>query len=675
LRWGVTVKSNKIYATKSLSGGSGNEFEIISDFQPDTWYVLLILADTSQFMVRVWERDNPSVAGRKVLDTAISPGGGGGWHFLITNIYSDLRVDEYSEGRLYSASLAQYDLDSDVPVAASGPYTEMQNYWVRATTQSSLVFDGEHERIGPLSKFTYNQSNQGNIQVGNLTHTVEAYWNEGTQTFVEYRVAWTRFVPNGTAYLVNLHAISETFKCPSEGCNTSTNNFNTVGNLMASTKYIYDSNSWTNHALAPTAGILKGTRTLTRVVGSTYYYLDTVFTYDAYGNNTILTRYAGEGTGSAAATQNPQTTTMCYGTANQPSGCTNDGYHTYLLWTKTIVNGVTHQTSYAYTDRNGYNLALPTRMIDPNGRYYQVEYDNLGRPIKFVRTGDYFDTPTIQATYVIESDLYSVEVSQLSGSDGSRMVTRSFYDGLGALIQTQTVAAEIGTTVRDIITDLFYDGYGRLTQTSIPYRVGDGNGGYYPPISQTGVITTFDILNRPLTVTATDGSTVVTQNKYLGFDRQVIDARGNTTTYSSDAWGRLVSISPSINPGVTFTYDAMDRMLTASRGGLVTTYTYDKGGRVTQMVDPDLGTVNYDSYDALGNLLSVTDARGCRTTLAYDGLSRLLTKTYHSPCPSTPGVTYTYDSMAGGNLGKGHLTGMQDSSGRWSYAWKYDGHG
>jgi hypothetical protein len=38
-------------------------------------------------------------------------------------------------------------------------------------------------------------------------------------------------------------------------------------------------------------------------------------------------------------------------------------------------------------------------------------------------------------------------------------------------------------------------------------------------------------------------------------------------------------------------------------------------------------------------------------------------------------VTYTYDSMAGGNLGKGHLTGMQDSSGRWSYAWKYDGHG
>lgn len=82
------------------------------------------------------------------------------------------------------------------------------------------------------------------------------------------------------------------------------------------------------------------------------------------------------------------------------------------------------------------------------------------------------------------------------------------------------------------------------------------------------------------------------------------------------------------------------------------------------MNDPDLGNWTY-AYDALGNLISQTDARGCVVALNYDGLSRLTGKVFSGACDSTPDITYTYDAYtAGSNYGRGYRTGMTDASGR-----------
>ncbi len=86
------------------------------------------------------------------------------------------------------------------------------------------------------------------------------------------------------------------------------------------------------------------------------------------------------------------------------------------------------------------------------------------------------------------------------------------------------------------------------------------------------------------------------------------------------------------------------------------------------MTDPDMGVWGY-TYDALGNLKTQTDARGCISTLAYDSLNRLTGKTYSGDCSGTA-VTYTYDS---GTNGKGRRTGMTDGSG--STTWTYDNRG
>lgn len=55
------------------------------------------------------------------------------------------------------------------------------------------------------------------------------------------------------------------------------------------------------------------------------------------------------------------------------------------------------------------------------------------------------------------------------------------------------------------------------------------------------------------------------------------------------------------------------------------------------------------------------DARLVITNFTYDNAGRLLTKSF--PAAAAENVTYTYDSIIGGNKGVGRLTGVTDQSG------------
>jgi YD repeat-containing protein len=98
---------------------------------------------------------------------------------------------------------------------------------------------------------------------------------------------------------------------------------------------------------------------------------------------------------------------------------------------------------------------------------------------------------------------------------------------------------------------------------------------------------------------------------------------------------------------------------------------YNTFGRKISMTDPDLGSWTY-VYDVFGNLTTQTDARTCVTTITYDDLNRPTLKSYTGPgaCVSTPDVTYTYDSTAGGNEGLGRLTTTSNSN--IATNWKYN---
>ncbi len=236
------------------------------------------------------------------------------------------------------------------------------------------------------------------------------------------------------------------------------------------------------------------------------------------------------------------------------------------------------------------------------------------------------------------------------------------------------MGATIGTGTKDILTDTFYDAGGRVFQQTVPYEMTPGMN--YHPRSTTAAYTetSYDVLGRTSVITATDSTTTSYlywdgyNNEVPYLDSMVTNPRGNDTTTRSDVWGRVDLVTPAIAPTVAYTYDPADRLVSVLRGGLTTTLGYDLGGRKTSMVDPDMGSWGY-TYDALGNLLTQTDARGCITTLAYDLLNRLTGKTYSGACSGTA-VGYTYDS---GTYGKGRRTGMSDGSG--STSWTYDSRG
>ena len=103
----------------------------------------------------------------------------------------------------------------------------------------------------------------------------------------------------------------------------------------------------------------------------------------------------------------------------------------------------------------------------------------------------------------------------------------------------------------------------------------------------------------------------------------------------------------------TFNYDSLSRLLCASNPENSTAVcpAANTGAYV-------VGTTGY-TYDANGNVMARTDARGSTTNYKYDALNRLVSKTYPSDSKGTTISCFQYDLSsipgAGSNL-KGRLT-------------------
>src|SRR3990170_997223 len=142
-------------------------------------------------------------------------------------------------------------------------------------------------------------------------------------------------------------------------------------------------------------------------------------------------------------------------------------------------------------------------------------------------------------------------------------VIRKFYDGLGRLIQTQTAGAVLSTGTKDVIVDTWYDAYGRVVEQSVPYAVTTGSNYRDPDESKPSTQTTYDILGRPLLVTATDGNTI--RYTYTETQTTVEDARQNITIRQLDVWGRTDLVTPAAGPSVDYVYNEADQLTSAAR--------------------------------------------------------------------------------------------------------------
>lgn len=295
--------------------------------------------------------------------------------------------------------------------------------------------------------------------------------------------------------------------------------------------------------------------------------------------------------------------------------------------------GVTVTQSFTYDSRG--NLLTRT---DGNGSVTSFTFDALGR-----KTSETLPDPdgagplpAIVATFaydvsgnLVSTTLGDGRVTRMAYDRRQREVRRTAADGTYTLVTCDPAGNKVTETdAMGRVTRYVYDARNRLVATVYPdgtstrLRV-DGGGRLVATLDQAGATTAYayDKLGRKTRETQPDpdGSGPLS---------------APATAWGYDSRGNLAYVTPFVagQSGVTVGDPAWS-----------THYEYDALGRKTKQTqaDPDgpsplVRPVTMFSYDADGNLLSVTDPRGFTTGYAYDNLGRKITETSADPDGTGP---------------------------------------
>ncbi len=136
----------------------------------------------------------------------------------------------------------------------------------------------------------------------------------------------------------------------------------------------------------------------------------------------------------------------------------------------------------------------------------------------------------------------------------------------------------------------------------------------------TSMTYTYDALDRPVSAT---------------------DAGGNTTRYAYDLFGNLTAVTDPAGNTMTFRYnDAGELTEKTDRHGCTTRYTYNSLGQVETITDPGGNTTTH-GYAPGGRHMKTTYPGGTSLTYTYDANGRVRTKQHSNGYA----LTYTYDSL------------------------------
>jgi RHS repeat-associated protein len=316
----------------------------------------------------------------------------------------------------------------------------------------------------------------------------------------------------------------------------------------------------------------------------------------------------------------------------------------------TLITNATNRTYYSQFD---YYLGRMVNTQDANGIISAAYYnDSLDRPTQMIQAINDSSSPSAKSQTSFAYDDVNHVITTMSDqtSYGDNVLqSQTIYDGLGR--NTEKRQYEGGTNYIAVQTQ--YDSLSRAYRTSNPFR---------PWQSQSAIWTTtgFDALGRVISVTTPDSAVVTTS--YSGNTVTVTDQTGKARKTVTDGLGRLAQVyeDPSaLNYLTSYGYDTLDNLTTVSQGSQTRTFVYDSLKRLTIATNPESGSVCYgtisssvcqqNGYDANGNLIYKTDARGVLSTYGYDALNRNTSITYSD---GTPTVTRVYD---GATYGVGRL--------------------
>uniref|UniRef100_UPI000837B470 RHS repeat-associated core domain-containing protein n=1 Tax=Thauera butanivorans TaxID=86174 RepID=UPI000837B470 len=308
-------------------------------------------------------------------------------------------------------------------------------------------------------------------------------------------------------------------------------------------------------------------------------------------------------------------------------------------------------TTYTYTAQgNPLTVTAPADAagVQPQTTYGYTAYTASGYPSFYLQTS---------------------QTSKINAS--ATVVSTTAYNAANKYVP-QTVVADSGTGKLNLTTTFSFDAVGNLTQVNGPRTdVTDTTTHAYD--GQRRVTQTTDALGKQTRFGYDNDGRLIRSAAQLGSQWLVSCTSYTTTGKLLKAWGPALTAAATTCPtaaapvAVTdYAYDDLDRLirvtenLTSAQGGNRVTETVYNADDSVQSVNRAVGTALAQTYAAYtysnnGLPLTLTDAKGNRTTYEYDGHDRRVKLRY--PHPTTVGTSstsdyeqFTYDAV--GNVTK-----------------------
>ena len=389
--------------------------------------------------------------------------------------------------------------------------------------------------------------------------------------------------------------------------------------------------------------------------GSVGFELDTAFDYDVFGNIIKTTECANEfeSCGQPGATGDPSTpfriTTVSYNPTDfvAPSGAGLTASIAYNPGQFPVrkTNPAGH-TEYSVYDPL---LGVLLQNTGPNGITTCYTYDDLGRSTSStVRCGSAQPlTSTIERHAAGSSDATAaVMVTVTRPPDGH--ASWSYTDPFNREVETLDRNANGGLT--ETLTT--YTGFGPVATKTKPFLQGGAR--FTTVYTYDGLIRVSNLFEGIGDITGTGTSAVSSTDIHYNGGQTVTTTTVNhvtqTRTEFKNAIGKLAVAFDAKGTRSSFVYDG-DGKLTNFDFDDVGAHSletfYDIRGRKQLVADPDMGNWSY-TYDAFGDVASITDPNGLVTNMTYDVLGRKIGKTDGTGAS----WQWVYDRASGAGIGK-----------------------
>jgi RHS repeat-associated protein len=326
----------------------------------------------------------------------------------------------------------------------------------------------------------------------------------------------------------------------------------------------------------------------------------------------------------------------------------------------------------AVVDDNGWVSSA----TDARGNTTAYGYDPVGRLKALTYPAN--DTVSWAAKNITYAPLTADELGIPAGSwrarsTEGRMQKSIYYDARWQPVLTEERDTSTGAAR---YSKQVYDYAGRATFQSYP-STSSG------PTSGTSY--SYDALGRLKTKAVAGGVTLQTVNYLSGNRQQVMDAAGNSTTTSYQAFDAPGADRPTLIQAPEGQTTTINRSLfgeissvvqSGAEGSVTDSYVYDGYHRLCKRIEPETGQTVI-AYDAASQIAWTAKGQSGSTTacdyasvpasaqIKYDYYPTGLQKTITYP-DSTGNVGLGYDN-------DGHLTSASNPTATWSYAWNKRG--